>query len=166
VSTLKVQNIQHTNGTSGMTISSGGVITQPAIPCCFVKLTTGNAQDNANPYEIYDTDIRFDTIDLNQGNCYSESTGRFTVPVAGVYEAKLNILTHNNTTQDHQIKILKNGSLVCRAYHGVDSQYIPLAAHCLLDCNVGDYFTAQLQTGQIFIDSVGSYSMFSVKLVG
>ena len=166
MSTLKVQNIQHTNGTSGITISSGGVITQPAIPCCFVKLSTGNAQDSANPYEIYDTDIRFDAIGVNQGNCYSESTGRFTVPVAGVYEVKANLLTHNNTTQDHQIKINKNDSIVARAYHSVDSHYIPLAAHALVDCNVGDYFTVQLQTGQIYIDSAGTYTMYSVRLVG
>ena len=166
MSTLKVQNIQHTNGTSGITISSGGVITQPKIPCCYVQLSTSNAQDTSNPYTTLSTDIRFDKIILNQGSCYSESTGRFTVPVAGVYEAKVNMLSSDNTSTDHQIWLLKNGTVVAKGFNSVNTSYVERNNFYLSLCSVGDYFTVQLASGDIFLDAGGEYQSFSVKLVG
>jgi len=165
-SKLGVENIAHTNGTNAMTISSGGVASLPQIPCCYVKLTTSNAQNSSNPYITYNTDIRFDNIILNRGSCYSESTGRFTVPVAGIYEAKFTILSHNNTTQDHSIILKKNGATASHGYNDVASTHVPITTFYLSECAVGDYFTVQLSGGQIFIDSSGQYSAFSVKLVG
>ena len=165
-SKLGVENIAHTNGTNAMIISSGGVATLPQIPCCYVKLTTSNAQNPSNPYITYNTDIRFDNIILNRGSCYSETTGRFTVPVAGIYEAKFTILSHNNTTQDHSIIIKKNGATASHGYNDVASTHVPITTFYLSECAVGDYFTVQLSGGQIFIDSSGQYSAFSVKLVG
>ena len=166
MSTLKVQNIQHTNGTSGIAISSGGVITQPTIPCCMVQLTTSNAQDTSNPYTTTSTDIRFDSILINQGNCYSESTGRFTVPIAGVYEINCQFLSNATSATNKQIVLQKNGSAVQRGYHGVDNQHVEMHVHALVDCVSDDYLTIQLEQGEIYIDGGGSYSAFTVRLVG
>ena len=134
MSTLKVQNIQHTNGTSGITVSSGGIITQPAIPCCQLRLTTSNAQDTSNPYTTTGTDIRFDRIEINQGNCYSESTGRFTVPVAGIYEVRCHFLSDNQTSTNSQISVFKNGTAFHRGFQSVDNQHVELHAHALVEC--------------------------------
>jgi len=165
-SILKVDNIQNASGASALSIDSSGVVTQPQIPCCYVKLTTSNAQDPSNPYITYNTDIRFDNIILNRGSCYSESTGRFTVPVAGIYEAKFTILTENTTTQDHSIIIQKNGATASHGFNNIDSQHVQITTFYLSECVVGDYFTVQLTGGNIFIDASGQYSAFSVKLVG
>tara|TARA_R100001460_G_scaffold101918_1_gene146096 strand:- start:4 stop:507 length:504 start_codon:yes stop_codon:yes gene_type:complete len=165
-SKLGVENIAHTNGTNAMTISSGGVATLPQIPCCYVKLTTSNAQDSSNPYITYNTDIRFDNIILNRGSCYSESTGRFTVPIAGIYEAKFIFLSNGSTTTDHSIILKKNNVTVSHGYNGVDNQHVPITTFYLGECVVNDYFTVQLTGGQIFINTSGEYSAFSVKLVG
>ena len=165
-SILKVDNIQNASGTSALSIDSSGVVTQPQIPCCYVKLTTSNAQNPSNPYITYNTDIRFDNIILNRGSCYSESTGRFTVPVAGIYEAKFTILSNNNTTQDHSIILKKNGATASHGYNDVASTHVPITTFYLSECIVGDYFTVQLTGGQIYIDASGQYSAFFVKLVG
>ena len=165
-SKLGVENIAHTNGTNAMTISSGGVATLPQIPCCHVKLTTSNAQDATNPYTTTNTDIRFDNIILNRGSCYSESTGRFTVPIAGIYEAKFMFLSNNSHTQNNSIIIQKNGVMASHGYNGVDNEHGPITAFYLSECVVGDYFTVQLTGGQIYLNSSGEYSAFSVKLVG
>jgi len=165
-SKLGVQNIAHTNGTNAMTIASGGVVTLPQIPCCYVQLTTANAQDTSNPYTVTNTDIRFDKIVLNQGSCYSESNGRFTVPVSGVYEAKFMLTSSDNTTADHNIKLYKNGTNVCSGFNAVNSTYVPVTTFYLSDCDVGDYFTVQLASGDIFLNSTGILAVFSVKLVG
>jgi len=166
VSTLKVQNIQHTNGTSGITVSSGGIITQPAIPCCQCRLTTSNVHDTSNAFTTTGTDIRFDRIEINQGNCYSESTGRFTVPVAGIYEVRCHFLTHNDSTTNNQFSIFKNGTAFHRGYHGVDTQFVEFHAHALVECVAGNYITVQLDQGNIYISDDGIYSSFFVKLVG
>ena len=158
--------LQHTNGTSAMNIDASGRVTQSQIPCCFVRLTTSNAQDTSNAYAVANTDIRFDRIVTNQGSCYNESTGRFTVPVAGIYEARVTVLTNNDIATNHQITIYKNGEVFHRGYNSVDSQFVNLNAQVLLDCNVNDYFTVQLNQGNIYIDSNGYYSSFIVRLVG
>ena len=166
MSTLKVQNIQHTNGTSGIVISSGGVITQPTIPCCQLRLTTSNVHDTSNPFTTTGTDIKFDRIEINQGSCYSASTGKFTAPVAGVYEVRCHLLTNNDASTNAQITILKNGTQFHRGYHSVDNQFVELHAHALVDCNASDYITVQLDQGNIYISDDGIYSSFFVKLVG
>lgn len=165
-SKLGVENIAHTNGTNAMTISSGGVATFPQIPCCFAQLTTANAQDTSNPYSTTGADIRFDQIITNQGNCYSESTGKFTVPIAGVYEVINTFLTNNDTTQDHNHHVRKNSVIIHRSYASLDSNHVQLFSQCLVDCSVGDTLSVQLTGGNIYIDSSGQYSAFSVKLVG
>ena len=158
--------LQHTNGTSAMGIDASGRVTQPQIPCCQLRLTTSNAQDTSNPYTTTGTDIRFDRIEINQGNYYSESTGRFTVPVAGIYEVRCHLLTNNDASTNAQITILKNGTAFHRGYHSVDNQFVELHAHALVDCIAGNYITVQLDQGNIYLSDDGIYSSFFVKLVG
>ena len=158
--------LQHTNGTSAIVVDASGRVTQPQIPCCQVRLTTSNAQDTSNPYSTTGTDIRFDSILLNQGSCYSESNGRFTVPVAGIYAVECQLLSSNDLTTNHQISIMKNGSALAYGYHSVDNQYVQLNAHQLVECAVNDYITVQLLQGVIYIDANGFFSSFTVRLVG
>ena len=158
--------LQHTNGTNAINIDASGRVTQSQIPCCHVRLTTSNAQDNSSPYSLDNTDIRFDSILTNQGNCYSESTGRFTVPVAGIYEFRVTLLSLNDTAENHQIVVNKNGTGIHKGYASLDSQYSQLEAHGLVDCSVNDYFTVQLNQGHIYIDGDGKFSSFTVRLVG
>ena len=165
-SILKVDNIQNASGTSALSIDSSGRVTQPQIPCCFVQLTTSNAQDTSNPYTTTNTDIRFDKIITNQGNCYSESTGRITVPVAGIYEVQNFFITNNDTSSDHSTHLRKNDVIIHRSFNSTSNEHVQLVTHCLVDCNVGDYFTVHLNSGNIYINSDGSYSSFTVKLVG
>lgn len=156
-SILKVDEIQST--------SDGGV-KFPTVPCCHVKLTTSNSQDTSNPYTTTSTNIKFDSIILNQGSCYSASTGAFTCPVAGVYAAQVQFLTNTGTTTNHQIALFHNSTTMHLGYNGVDSQHVELHAHALIDCAANDTISVQLGAGQIYIDSSGNYSSFTVRLVG
>lgn len=165
-SEIGVQTIQHTNGTDAMTIDSSGRVQLPAIPCCHVKLTTSNSQDTSNPYETLSTNIKFDSIILNQGSCYSASTGAFTCPVAGVYAAQVQFLVNAGTTTNHQIALLHNSTTMHLGYNGVDTQHVEIHAHALIDCAANDTISVQLGAGQIYIDSSGNYSSFTVRLVG
>tara|TARA_R100000700_G_scaffold6397_1_gene10000 strand:+ start:238 stop:741 length:504 start_codon:yes stop_codon:yes gene_type:complete len=167
VSTLKVQTIQHTNGTSGMTIDSGGRVNMPKIPCCMARLTTSNAQDGSNPYTSTGVDVRFDSILLNQGSCYSESTGRFVAPVAGIYAAECQFLANNSASTNIQFTIMKNGTVsLHHGYNSVDTQYVELHAHALVELAASDYISVRLNQGELYLDNNGRYSSFTVRLIG
>jgi hypothetical protein len=164
---INAGTIKDATGTNtGITIDSSGRVLLPQVPCCHVRLTTSNSQDTSNPYTTLATNIKFDSIELNQGSCYSASTGAFTCPVAGVYAADVHLLSNNGATIDHEIKLLHNSTTVHFGYNGVDSQFVPIRAHGLIDCAVNDTISVQLTQGQIYINASGVYSLFTVRLVG
>ena len=153
-------------GTTGLTVDSSGRVLLPQVPCCHVRLTTSNSQDTSNPYTTTGANIKFDSIQLNQGSCYSASTGAFTCPVAGVYAADFQVLSHAGTTSDHEIALLHNSTTIHRGYNSVDNEHVLLRAHALINCAVNDTISGQLNAGQIYIDIGGDYSSFTVRLVG
>ena len=63
--------------TTAMTINHNGHITKPNTPAFHVSRQGGDV--SANNY------VTFDHVDYNNGNHYSNSTGRFTAPVTGIY---------------------------------------------------------------------------------
>ena len=91
-STLKVNTIQHTGGTTGLTIDSTGRLLTPARPAFRAHKTDGNVSATNN----YVANVAaFDV-----GGHYSTSTGKFTCPIAGVYVFYANILSANNQTSN------------------------------------------------------------------
>ena len=86
-SILKVSEIQDpTNSNSALTIDSSGRVLFPQIPCACVGINLSNSQDTSNPYTTTGADILFNIVTINQGSVYDSSNGRFTAPVAGIYE--------------------------------------------------------------------------------
>ena len=166
-SIINVDKIRATGSTTdGLVVDSSGRVQLPAIPCCHVRLTTANSQDTSNPYTTTGTNIKFDAVDVNQGSCYSTSTGEFTCPVAGVYAAEVQFLSNAATTTNHQILLKHNSSNAHIGYNGVDTQHVELHAFALIDCAVNDTISVHLGSGSIYIDANGAYSSFTVRLVG
>ena len=78
-SILKVNTIQDaTNSNTALSIDSSGRVLQPTTPVFW-------AYSNTNNVSTANTAIVFNLTDLNNGNHYSTSTGRFTAPIAGLY---------------------------------------------------------------------------------
>ena len=78
-STLKVQNIAHTGGTTAMTVDSSGRILQPTKPAFSANRSSSLTIDNSNATVV------FNAVTHNQGNHYNSSNGIFTAPVSGLY---------------------------------------------------------------------------------
>tara|TARA_Y100001937_G_scaffold53387_1_gene73642 strand:- start:246 stop:767 length:522 start_codon:yes stop_codon:yes gene_type:complete len=76
-STLKVNTIQHTGGTTGLTIDSAGRVLTPNRPAAQVAGMASNLTTSGT--------IIYNSIKIDTTNMYNLSTGKFTVPVAGVY---------------------------------------------------------------------------------
>lgn len=166
-SELGVQTIQHTNGTNALTIDSSGRVKQPNGVFVYTQLTTSNAQDGIHPYTTTNTDIRFDEVKVNRGSAYTESNGRFTAPVAGIYRFCVNLLK-TNTTTDTYFTVYKNGSnAFVSAYNGADD-YGAVIAEAFFDLAANDYLTVRLFQGEVNITAPTQFNYNHVifELVG
>ena len=110
-SILKVDTIQNTGGTTGLTIDSSGRVLKPVIPAWRVCLT---ASQNITTAGGAGTDILWDdtsSADFNflVGGC-TLSSGVITVPVDGIYQCNAAVRFDNVGSSSYLLmKILKNG---------------------------------------------------------
>ena len=79
-SILKVNEIQHTGGTTALTVDSSGRILQPQKPA-FRAYRTSSWVIPTTTW----TDFAAQATIFNYGNNYDSGTGRFTAPVTGLY---------------------------------------------------------------------------------
>ena len=165
-SIINVDKVRATGSTTdGLVVDSSGRVQLPAIPCCHVRLTTSNPTDTSNPYSSIGV-IKFDAVDVNQGSCYSTSTGLFTCPVAGIYTAHVQVLSPNNVTTPQSVILVKNSTNYAFSYNDVDNTYVETQCSALMDCAAGDTISAHLSSGGIYISTSNPYSAFIVRLVG
>ena len=117
-STLKVDQIQNSSGTSGLSIDSNGVVTKSVIPAW--RVTRGVTQTGlSNQTEVAEFDTTSGRNCFIQGGC-TLSSGVITVPVTGIYQINFNlrfdgvgsgylvgrISINNSTTSDQQTYII------------------------------------------------------------
>ena len=89
-SIIKVNNIQNSSGTSALTIDGSGTVLTPQRPAFSVR-GFGSLDSSATVNSIsipngVDIIYNYDSIDINRDNAFSNSTGKYTVPVAGLYQ--------------------------------------------------------------------------------
>ncbi len=104
-STLKIQNIAHTGGTTAIDINSSGVVTTPAKPAFIATIGGSNNQTGITGSSSSPTTIIFTTAPTNIGGHYNTTTGKFTAPVAGAYFFCFNLLLSNVDATDDNIHI-------------------------------------------------------------
>jgi hypothetical protein len=145
-SNLKTNTIQNSSGTTALNIDSIGRVTtpnNPAFEAIRVSGTVGN-QYAANQ------EIVFDGVNLNIGNGYNASTGRFTAPVSGKYVFKMFGMTQG--TSSYNIK--KNGvnlTYLSNSYATAyaNAHWAQASTTSIIYLNVGDY-------ASVFISAIGT----------
>ena len=86
-SILKVNNIQNSSGTSAMAIDGSGRVTTPAIPAFKVtRRNNGGSQAQLTGSDIFKTGQTNGQITVNYNIGSHFANGRFTCPVAGLYQ--------------------------------------------------------------------------------
>lgn len=158
MSTLRVSNvqsssIQNTNGTAALSINSAGQVSRP-------NLITFNATRSTSTAVSATAIAVFDTVSFNIGGGYSNSTGRFTAPIAGYYHFDV---TGGNSTSWY-FDLRKNGSILRRAEKGTAGWFQWLSIGVDLYLGVGDYVDIQVNSGDVRFDA--PYAGFSGHLIG
>ena len=137
MSTLGIENIEHTNGTSAIAINSDGVVAQPTKPVFQAFGIAGGTYAHGS-HVILPSDT------VNVGSHYDNTTGRFTVPIAGTYFFTWSFLG-NTASNTYRYYLYKNGSELDGGVHvrliGTGSQYAENATGNWIGPAVaGDYF--------------------------
>ena len=111
-STLKVNTIQHTGGTTGMTIDSSGRVKTPNVIHFHVKGSGGWKDHGGSDTTYFMTSNQAVEVQTNVGSCYDASTGRFTVPsgMDGLYQFNCHLYTNETGDASNTGRIMKNGS--------------------------------------------------------
>ena len=139
-STLKVNTIAHSGGTTAMTIDSAGRVLQPAKPAFRAEKRASNQTYSGGQPKIT---FEHEVFDIN-GN-YDTSNSRFVAPVSGVYffQSTLRFVGDNNTLDYGKLMLFINGSINSDLFQfNVRTDYMQnshINGSCLVQLNANDY---------------------------
>ena len=110
MSKLQVETISHTNNTTAQTIDSTGRILTPARPSFYVRGNDGWKDHGTSVVVYFKTSNQAVEVISNVGNHYDASTGKFTVPVTGLYQFNCHLYMNDNGDNSNFAVMYKNGS--------------------------------------------------------
>lgn len=145
--------------TAPMKLTPEGYVLKQRHPMCS---TSGGTSSGAGTQEITNM-----SVIVNNGNHYNTSNGRFTCPVAGIYEVNVHMLS-GYAAAYNWIAIFKNGSPVQNMHWNPDSasghHYVALS--CLLTAAANDTFSGGIQNVNGVATATAVAFFLTVKLVG
>ena len=107
-STLKVDTIAHSGGTSAMTIDSSGRINKSVMPYIYLRGNSSTEVTSQATGEYY-TNWSLEGAALG-GMTWDSGNGRITVPVDGMYLVAAKFYMWIDNATNHGIMVRKNGT--------------------------------------------------------
>jgi hypothetical protein len=147
-----------TTFTGSISISSGS-ITMPNRPAFRVTGAGGGTT------AVTTLSGSMTTIDFNQANCWDNTTGTFTAPIAGLYQVNLVCRTNSNSSSSGQIIVYKNNT---GGTTGTPQVMIEWAANTTMNhaggstiskLAVGDTLKAVVAVGTLSFDGNDNFSV-------
>ena len=166
-SVLKVDTIQNTGGTTGLTIDSSGRVLNPNTVAWSAYKDATQTASAANER------VTWATTTLNKGNGFSFSgatANAFVAPVAGLYSTSCQWLT-TNTTSQNDIHLTKNGTIINRSRNSKDTggaQHQTTTITVTVELAVNDYLEITISASgqQIYGDSNLYWTTWHGHLIG
>lgn len=159
-SILKVDTIQNTGGTTGLTIDSSGRVLKSNIPYGQFSGpssdTSGAAVIDISEYLITGGGMTADTVN-----------NRMIVPVTGLYVVGFNQLVANDSNYV-SVRIRKNGSDVSgsRIQSAQNHQYGAISGHRIIELAVNDYIEWYVLSGSTIYGGSRDYNNHYIYLLG
>ena len=144
-SILKVDTIQNTGGTTGLTIDSSGRVNAPALP----RICVGHSTNNQISYSANEQYVTTSTVVNNitpVGITFDGSNGRFTLPVTGdYYVSYFNMALGGSGAVEWVITL--NSTIKFRAYvTSTGNHWQPYSCSGILSATAGQYINCLLYT--------------------
>ena len=167
MSTLKVDTIQHSGGTTGLTIDSSGRILQPTKPAFRAYRNATGWNDISNGTW---TKVALNATDFNIGSHYDTSNYRFTAPVSGVYVFDYQLYSYSSGGGSKNMAVYVNGSEKMRSYYSNEAEST-IKTHGPLYLNATDYaepylYVANATSNDYYFNSSSIYGWFTGYLLG
>lgn len=140
MSTIRVNNIQDTSGSSIFTLNSNGRAQKStaSIPA-FYAYQSGPANTGGGSTLIFTT--QFNSTLINTGGCYNTGNGRFTAPYAGTYFFGGKLLQRGSTRVEYTF--FKNGANASPPGRGMvyanSDNHGDMYAYIFINLAAGDY---------------------------
>ena len=156
-SILKVDTIQNTGGTTGLTIDSSGRVLTGSQPRFFAHSPTG--------YNTAGVLQNFTQVVVNNSDGFNSSTGIFTAPIAGTYLFMAAVLVNTGSGRlEYGIK--KNNSTTIASGNGTGTTYDGPTITCMVELSVNDNMRVTRGSGTAYLDGGHSNTYFGGYLLG
>tara|TARA_R100001129_G_C5254113_1_gene229224 strand:- start:276 stop:896 length:621 start_codon:yes stop_codon:yes gene_type:complete len=152
--------------TPAITIDSSQRVTRSHIPSFFVKGAFSWVDLGSASTTYFKDSVTTVNVLSNVGSHFDTSTGKFTAPVAGIYQFNVCLYFNNTGDTAHYISFLKNGSnyqSVLGFYQNDDNAYPDNTKSLSLTFDLNASDTIEAQATQ---DVYGGHSFFNGYLVG
>jgi len=153
-SILKVDTIQNTGGTTGLTIDSSGRVLNPNVIAWFVNKTSSQTASGADEL------VTWNTVTLNQGSGFQTSGGnanKFVAPVHGIYFSGGTFLTPSDTNTN-DIMVKHNSTTVIRTRNSQSSGHKSYNFTWVGEMDAGDTLSLAIQqSGKILYGDSSVY---------
>ena len=169
-SEIKVNTLSHTDGTTGLTVDSTGRILTPARPAFRARIAGSSSAHGDNGTLVFETE------DFDIGGNYNTSNGKFTAPIAGVYQFMFRGLSATNDSGSANSNegaygyFYKNGAIIegTTFYHySTGTYHATLNETTLQQLSANDEITVYI-AGQFIYSDTNQYHdpVFEGYLVG
>ena len=172
---LEVANIKDSTGTNtAMTVDSSGRPKFPTIPMFFARgyastISSATAINGVTPQGTKRIAL-FDEVAINVGNHFSNTTGKFTVPVAGIYQVNFNIGYKDANNYSNVSMFLTSSDEPTYGYTltwtSNSHSYHSNSATVYVDASVNQEFALCYDTGYTVPNTHKAYSSFGAYLIG
>jgi hypothetical protein len=162
-SILKVNELQHTGGTSAMTVDSGGRILQPEKPHFHVTKNDGHV--GASTIIIWNNKTAGGARDTESG--YNTSTGKYTIPagLTGLWWFGVSALTNNTTYTEITLKVGNTPRFNARN-QGTANTNNCATINAALYATAGDEISIHTESGSSMYGTGNQYSFWTGYLIG